>query len=169
MNIAAQVTDLVSAFKSSGRIVIVGASLAGLRAAEALREQGFRGSLTLIGDEPHEPYDRPPLSKQVLKGWVPADHTKLPRVRAIDADWRLGVAATGLDRANRQVLLATGEKVFYNRLLIATGVRARPWFKPEEAALNGVFTLRTCADAARLQAALQAHPRRVLIVGAGFI
>ncbi|HWY01793.1 MAG TPA: FAD-dependent oxidoreductase [Mycobacterium sp.] len=161
--------DLVAAFRAEGEIVIVGASLAGLRAAEALREQGFRGSLTLIGDEPHEPYDRPPLSKQVLKGWVPADHTKLPRMRAIDADWRLGVAATGLDRANRQVLLATGEKVFYNRLLIATGVRARPWFNPEEAALNGVFTLRTCADAARLQAALQAHPRRVLIVGAGFI
>jgi NADPH-dependent 2,4-dienoyl-CoA reductase/sulfur reductase-like enzyme len=161
--------DLVAAFRAQGEIVIVGASLAGLRAAEALRDQGFRGSLTLIGDEPHEPYDRPPLSKQVLKGWVPADHTKLPRMRAIEADWRLGVAATGLDRANRQVLLATGEKVFYNRLLIATGVRARPWFNPVEAALNGVFTLRTCADAARLQAALQAHPRRVLIVGAGFI
>lgn len=62
------VADLVSAFKTEGRIVIVGASLAGLRAAEALREEGFHGSLTIIGDEPHEPYDRPPLSKQVLKG-----------------------------------------------------------------------------------------------------
>ena len=89
------VAELVAAFKAQGRIVIVGASLAGLRAAEALRDEGFTGSLTLIGDELHEPYDRPPLSKQVLKGWVPADHTKLPRMRAVDADWRLGVAATG--------------------------------------------------------------------------
>jgi 3-phenylpropionate/trans-cinnamate dioxygenase ferredoxin reductase subunit len=61
---------LVEAFKSSGRIVIVGASLAGLRAAEALRKEGFSGHLTIIGDEHYEPYDRPPLSKQVLKGWV---------------------------------------------------------------------------------------------------
>ena len=79
----AMVTALVTAFKTSGRIVIVGASLAGLRAAEALRNEGFSGPLTIIGDEPHEPYDRPPLSKQVLKGWVPADHTKLPRRRSM--------------------------------------------------------------------------------------
>ena len=72
-------------FKGSGRIVIVGASLAGLRAAETLREEGFRGHLTIIGDEPYEPYDRPPLSKQVLKGSVPADHTRLPRRRATPA------------------------------------------------------------------------------------
>jgi NADPH-dependent 2,4-dienoyl-CoA reductase/sulfur reductase-like enzyme len=160
---------LVTTFKAQGRIVIVGASLAGLRAAEALRDQGFTGSLTLIGDEVHEPYDRPPLSKQVLKGWVPADHTKLPRMRAIDADWRLGVAATGLDRANREVLLANGDKVPYDRLLIATGTRARQWFNAEEATLEGLFTLRTCDDAARLQAALKARPGRVLIVGSGFI
>ncbi len=163
------VEDLIAAFKTEGRIVIVGASLAGLCGAEALREAGFRGSLTIIGDEPHEPYDRPPLSKQVLKGWVPADHTKLPRMRPVDADWRLGVAATGLDRANRQVLLANGDTVPYDRLLIATGTRARPWFDAQEGALEGVFTLRTCDDAARLQAALKARPRRVLIVGSGFI
>jgi NADPH-dependent 2,4-dienoyl-CoA reductase/sulfur reductase-like enzyme len=89
------VADLVTAFKTEGRIVIVGASLAGIRGAEALRKEGFTGSLTIIGDEQHEPYDRPPLSKQVLKGWVPADHTKLPRMREVDADWRLGVAAAG--------------------------------------------------------------------------
>lgn len=110
MSTAALVSQLVDIFKAEGRIV-VGASLAGLRAAEALREKGFRGPLTIIGDEPHEPYDRPPLSKQVLKGWVPADHTKLPRLRPVDAQWRLGVAAVGLDRSNRQVLLANGEKV----------------------------------------------------------
>ena len=126
------VADLVRTFKAEGRIVIVGASLAGLRAAEALRDEGFAGSLTLIGDEVHEPYDRPPLSKQVLKGWVPAENTKLPRLRAIDADWRLGVAATGLDRDNREVLLANGDKVPYDRLLIATGVRSRRWFNAEE-------------------------------------
>ena len=88
-------------FKTKGRIVIVGASLAGLRGAEALRNEGFTGHLTIIGDEPHEPYDRPPLSKQVQKGWVKPDHTKLPRMRAIDAEWRLGVAATGLDQIGR--------------------------------------------------------------------
>ena len=146
------VTQLVESFKAEGRIVIVGASLAGLRAAEALRKKGFRGTLTIIGDEPHEPYDRPPLSKQVLKGWVPADHTKLPRLRPVDADWRLGVAAVGLDRSNHRVLLANGDTVQYDRLLIATGTRARPWFDPEAAALEGLFTVRTCDDAAKLAA-----------------
>jgi NADPH-dependent 2,4-dienoyl-CoA reductase/sulfur reductase-like enzyme len=169
MTIELAVGAAVEEFRSSGRIVIVGASLAGLRAAEALREEGFRGRLTIIGDEPYEPYDRPPLSKQVLRGWVPADHTKLPRMRAIDAEWRLGVAATGLDRATRQVLLADGQQVGYDRLLIATGVRARPWFNPEEAALDGVFTIRTRDDAAGLREALAARPGRVLVVGAGFI
>jgi NADPH-dependent 2,4-dienoyl-CoA reductase/sulfur reductase-like enzyme len=156
-------------FKDNGRIVIVGASLTGLRAAEALRDEGFRGHLTIIGDEPDEPYDRPPLSKQVLKGWVPADHTKLPRLRHVDAEWRLGVAATALDRANRLVRLADGSEAPGDRLLIATGVRARRWPNAEEAALQGVFTLRTSSDAARLQAALAARPRRVLIIGSGFI
>ncbi|MEV0466228.1 FAD-dependent oxidoreductase [Nocardia tengchongensis] len=169
MSTASLAADLVRMFRAEGRIVIVGASLAGLRAAEALRDKGFCGPLTLIGDETHEPYDRPPLSKQVLKGWVRADHTKLPRMRDIDAQWRLGVAATGLDRVNKQVLLATGDAVPYDRLLIATGVRARPWFNPAEAALQGVFTVRTCDDAARLQAALRAGPKRVLVVGSGFV
>src|SRR5258708_17001164 len=131
-------SDLTAeALKANGRIVIVGASLAGLRGAEALREEGFTGRLTIIGDEPHEPYDRPPLSKQVLKGWVPADHTKLPRMRKVDAEWRLGVAATALDRINRHVILANGDKVPFDRLLIATGVRSRSWFNPEEAKLKG--------------------------------
>jgi NADPH-dependent 2,4-dienoyl-CoA reductase/sulfur reductase-like enzyme len=156
-------------FRDNGRIVIVGASLAGLRAAEGLREEGFRGQLTIIGDEPDEPYDRPPLSKQVLKGWVAADHTKLPRLREVDAEWRLGVAATALDRANRLVRLADGSEVPGDRLLIATGVRARRWPNAEEAALEGVHTVRTSADAARLQAALAGGPRRVLIIGSGFI
>lgn len=161
--------EIIEKFRAEGRIAIVGASLAGLRAAEALRERGFGGSLTIIGDEPHEPYDRPPLSKQVLKGWVPAENTKLPRLRPVDADWRLGVAAIGLDRINHVVKLANGADVDYDRLLIATGTRARPWPNPEEGALQGVFTVRTVEDAAALSAALKARPRRVLIVGSGFV
>jgi NADPH-dependent 2,4-dienoyl-CoA reductase/sulfur reductase-like enzyme/ferredoxin len=150
------------------RIVIVGASLAGLRAAETLRDEGFTGSLTLIGDEPHEPYDRPPLSKQVPTGWVPAQRTTLPRRRPVDADWRLGVAATGLDLAGKRVHLADGTRVEFDRLLIATGVRARPWPDPTEAALDGVLALRTREDAARLRQMIAERPRRVLVVGAGF-
>ena len=157
------------AFRKSGHIVIVGASLAGLRAAEALRDESFEGHLTIIGDEPHEPYDRPPLSKQVQKGWVKADHTKLPRLREINAEWQLGVAATGLDRAKGVLRLANGVELAGDALLIATGVRARQWPNPKEASLEGVFTLRTCDDAARLQSALAAKPRRVLVIGAGFI
>ncbi len=169
MSIDSTLISALDEFKANGRIVIVGASLAGNRAAETLREKGFRGHLTIIGDEPYEPYDRPPLSKQVLLGSVPADHTKLPRRRPIDGDWRLGVAATGLDRAAKQVHLANGEQVRYDLLLIATGVRARPWFNPAEAALDGVFCIRTCEDATGLRERLAAGPRRVLIVGAGFI
>jgi 3-phenylpropionate/trans-cinnamate dioxygenase ferredoxin reductase subunit len=169
MSVPTALTELVRDFKANGRIVIVGASLAGLRGAETLREEGFAGRLTIIGDEPYEPYDRPALSKQVLKGWVSADHTKLPRLRELDAQWRLGVAATGLDRAARQVLLADGEEVPFDRLLIATGTRARPWPDPTEASLKGVYTLRSRDDAAQLQQALAGNPSRVLIIGAGFI
>ncbi|MFJ6214950.1 NAD(P)/FAD-dependent oxidoreductase [Streptomyces sp. NPDC092296] len=158
----------LAAFRREGRVVVVGASLAGLRAAETLREEGFTGSITMIGDEPYEPYDRPPLSKQVLLGRASADATALPRHRAIEARWRLGVAASGLDLAGKRVLLADGDEVAYDRLLIATGVRARPWPHESEAALDGVFLLRTRDDAARLEQRLSAGPRRVLVIGAGF-
>lgn len=151
-----------------GPIVIVGASLAGLRAAEKLREEGFTGSLTVVGDEPHPPYDRPPLSKQVLLGMSAADTTGLPMRRDPDADWRLGVRATGLDPVGRQVLLADGKSLPYDRLLIATGTRARPWPQREQAALDGVFSLRTRDDAGCLAERLAAGPRRVLVIGAGF-
>ncbi|MGA5267266.1 NAD(P)/FAD-dependent oxidoreductase [Streptomyces lydicamycinicus] len=151
-----------------GRIVIVGASLTGLRAAERLRAEGFTGSLTLVGEEPQPPYDRPPLSKQVLLGKVPAGHTGLPQRRALDARWKLGVRATGLDPIEKRVLLADGAEVPFDRLLIATGTRARPWPHPAEAALDGVFTLRTSDDARRLAERLDAGPRRVLVIGAGF-
>jgi 3-phenylpropionate/trans-cinnamate dioxygenase ferredoxin reductase component len=150
------------------RIVIVGASLAGLRAAEALRDEGFAGHITLIGDEPSEPYDRPPLSKTVLTGWLPRDHTTLPQLRDIQAEWILGVAAIGLDRHSHQVHLADGRLVDFDRLLMATGKRARPWVNQEEAALDGVFTLRTREDSSRLRASLASGPKHVLVIGGGF-
>ncbi|MEV0081690.1 FAD-dependent oxidoreductase [Saccharopolyspora sp. NPDC050642] len=158
----------LAALREDGRIVIVGASLAGLRAAEQLREEGFAGSLTLIGDEPHEPYDRPPLSKQVLLGRSLPEDTGLPRRRAIDAQWRLGVAATGLDRDGRRVLLADGGEVGFDRLLIATGGRSRPWPHETEAALDGVCVVRTREDTAGLARRLARRPNRVLVIGAGF-
>lgn len=151
------------------RIVIVGASLAGARAALTLRRHGFPGTVTVIGDEPYAPYDRVALSKNVLTGWVPAEGTRLPHRDGTDAQWRLGQAATGLDRRAKRVLLADGDAVEFDRLLIATGVRARNWPKAEEAALEGVFTVRSRDDAAGLRQALAASPQRVLVIGAGFI
>ncbi|MFK0252883.1 NAD(P)/FAD-dependent oxidoreductase [Streptomyces sp. NPDC090445] len=161
-------SDILQAFKREGRIVIVGASLAGLRAAEALRDEGFTGSLTMIGDELGEPYDRPPLSKQVLTGWVGAGNTTLPRRREVDAEWLLGVPASGLDLAANQVRLADGREIPFDRVLISTGVRARPWFVESEAALEGVFVVRTREHAEGLQRAIAAGPSRVLVIGAGF-
>ncbi len=158
-----------AAFKDSGRIVIVGASLAGLSAAETLRAEGFTGPLTLIGDEPYLPYDRPPLSKEVLTGWVPAEHTMLPRRETLaDVEWRLGVAAVGLDLPAKRVRLADGHSIEFDRLLIATGTRARPWSNQAEAKLEGVLTLRGCDDAKLLRQRLAAKPRRVLVIGGGF-
>ncbi|WP_026257623.1 FAD-dependent oxidoreductase [Actinopolymorpha alba] len=158
----------MEAFRRDGRIVIVGASLAGLAAAATLRREGFTGSLTMIGEEPYQPYDRPPLSKQVLDGWITPDHTGLPGGDELDARWQLGVPATGLDLVRKQVRLGDGGAVDYDRLLIATGTRARPWFNEAEAALDGVFVLRTRDDATGLSQRLADRPRRVLVIGAGF-
>jgi len=110
------------------RYVIVGASLAGAKAAETLREEGFGGSIVLVGEEAERPYERPPLSKSYLlgrddresvfvhpEGWY-AEH---------DVDLRRGVAATGIDRAARSVALADGGEVAYDKLLITTGARPR--------------------------------------------
>jgi len=153
---------------TASRIVIVGASLAGLHAAEQLRAEGFDGHIVIIGDEPYEPYDRPPLSKQVLIGWVEASSTALPRRGALDVEWKLGVSAVGLDLLTKHVQLANGQEISFDRLLIATGTRARPWPNKQEASLDGLFVLRTRDDASRLLERLAAQPKRVLIIGAGF-
>jgi NADPH-dependent 2,4-dienoyl-CoA reductase/sulfur reductase-like enzyme len=146
------------------RLVVVGASLAGLRAAQAARAAGFDGELVIVGDEEHLPYTRPPLSKELLAGVQTRGDCDLPS-QAVAAEWRLGVAAAGLDRAAHRVVLADGETVPYDRLIVATGCRARPW--PGES-LEGMHTLRSVDDALRLRAAFAQRPR-VAIIGAGFI
>jgi NADPH-dependent 2,4-dienoyl-CoA reductase/sulfur reductase-like enzyme len=149
-------------------IVVVGASLAGLRGAEALRDGGYDGPLTIVGDEPHRPYDRPPLSKHVLAGELAPEATELPQLRSLRARWRLGQPAVALDRERRVVRLADGATLPYETLLIATGARARTW-PGEGADLAGIFTIRTVEDARSLRNALAQRPGRVLVVGAGLI
>lgn len=149
--------------------MIVGASLAGLSAAEALREKGFDGQVTLVGAEPYPPYDRPPLSKRVLTGRLRADRTGLPQREDLDARWRLGTAAVSVDRTAKTITLANGEVLGFDKLLIATGTRARPWPIARDAALDGVFSVRTRDEARNLRARLATRPRRVLVIGAGFI
>lgn len=150
-------------------IVVVGASLAGLRGAEALRRGGYDGPLTLVGAEPYRPYDRPPLSKHVLAGELAADATRLPELADLRARWRLGSPAVALDRAARTLRLADGSALAYEALLIATGAEARPWPAETGGGLAGIFTLRGRDDAAALRDALLARPRQVLIVGGGLI
>lgn len=147
---------------------MVGAGLAGLRGAESLRAAGYRGQLTIVGDEPHRPYDRPPLSKHVLAGELPPEATALPQLTRLQARWRLGQPATGLDRRRKIVRLADGTTLAYEKLLIATGAKARRW-PGQGADLAGIFTIRTLEDARNLRTALVRRPRRVLVVGAGLI
>jgi NADPH-dependent 2,4-dienoyl-CoA reductase/sulfur reductase-like enzyme len=154
------------------RIVVVGASLAGLRAAEELRAAGFDGTITVVGDEPHRPYDRPPLSKQVLAGDWGLDRIALTvacegGLDALDLDWRTGTRAVGLDVAARRVTLAGGESLAYDGLVVATG--AAPRTLPGTAGLGGVHTLRTLDDCLAVRADLDAGAHRVVVVGAGFI
>jgi len=150
-------------------VVIVGASLAGLRAAEALRDVGFDGAVTILGAEARLPYDRPPLSKQILAGvWEP-DQAALgvaARYAELRLDFRLGTAAQALDLQARRIAIAGGESVNYDGLIIATG--ASPRTLPHTPRLNGIFTLRTLDDSIELGRRLAAKPR-VVVVGAGFI
>lgn len=149
-------------------IAIVGASLGGLRSAQALRRLGFAGRLIAIGDEPRLPYDRPPLSKQVLAGKWDAARTNLlrPEDDALGVEWRLGERAARLDLAAREVELASGARVAYDALVIATGSAARRI--PNTPPLAGIHVLRTLSDALALRAELDRAPR-VAVIGAGFI
>ena len=152
------------------QFVIVGASLAGAKAAETLREEGFTGSIVLIGDEPLLPYERPPLSKGVLQGKEDASVAELHDQAWYDdqrVTLRLGSAATELDTGARTVGLADGSTVPYDRLLIATGSRVRTLDIPG-ADLAGVHYLRTVPDSKALTEAFRSQPR-VVVVGAGWI
>lgn len=164
------------------RVVIVGASLAGLQAAQTIQRGGFEGEIVLVGDEAHYPYDRPPLSKQFLAGgW---DEEKL-RLRGAKEPgefgfiWRLGQRAVGLDLPSRQVLLssepggsaqalteAKPERLSFTGLVIATGARPRTLPGCE---LAGVHVLRSLDDARSLKSELGGSPKNVSVIGAGFI
>ena len=151
-------------------VTIVGASLAGLNAAEALRRDGFDGPVTLIGAESRLPYDRPPLSKQVLAGdWEPerAALTDSEELASDEIEARLGLRATALDLDARELTLHTGETVAFDGLVIATGARCRTM--PGTEGLRGVHVLRSLDDCLALRADLEAVPQRVVVVGAGFI
>ena len=150
-------------------VVIVGASVAGVRTAEALRRRGFDARVTLIGAEPHLPYDRPPLSKAFLTGHAATDDLALlagEQLDRLDLDLRLGQRATAVDVPARQVLLASGEPVPFGALVIATGSRPRRLQVLE--GWPGVHVLRTLDDAIAIRAALAAGTR-VAVVGGGFI
>jgi len=152
-----------------GSVSIVGASLAGYWAAETLRRDGFEGRISLIGDEPHAPYDRPPLSKRFLAGDLDDDRlplTTAEKLADLGLEMRLGCRATGLDVATR-TLEVDGVAEPYDGLLIATGARCRNL--PGTAGLAGVHTLRTRDDAEAIRDALANGARRVVVVGAGFI
>ena len=152
-----------------GSVSIVGASLAGYWAAETLRRDGFEGRISLIGDEPHAPYDRPPLSKRFLAGDLDDDRlplTTAEKLADLGLEMRLGCRATGLDVATR-TLEVDGVAEPYDGLLIATGARCRNL--PGTVGLAGVHTLRTRDDAEAIRDALANGARRVVVVGAGFI
>ena len=152
-----------------GNVVVVGASAAGLTTAEALRRAGYDGKLTMIGAEEHRPYDRPPLSKQILAGTWERDKIDLRQPDALstlDAEWLLGSPATRLDIAARQVHLGNGTSVGYDGLVIATGVTPRQL--PFGHELAGVHTLRTVDDALALRESLTPGTRLV-VVGCGFL
>ncbi|WP_238815585.1 NAD(P)/FAD-dependent oxidoreductase [Nocardia brasiliensis] len=148
-------------------IVIVGAGLAGLRTAEELRRTGYEGELVLLGDEARLPYDRPPLSKQFVRGETD-DTTLRPDEFYAEKriDVRLGTEAVGLDTAARQVRLADGTALDYAQLIIATGLRPRRL--PGLPDLAGVHVLRGHADAIALRSEL-AVAATALVIGAGFI
>jgi NADPH-dependent 2,4-dienoyl-CoA reductase/sulfur reductase-like enzyme len=153
-------------------VVVIGASLAGLRAAEEVRHEGHSGPIIVIGDEPHVPYDRPPLSKQFLAGKWDVDrlhHHAPDKLDTLDMEFRLGRRADALDTDAHLVSLDDGTELHYDGLIVATGARARTLPGTEDMA--GVRTLRTLDDAQGLIADLAAAGvgAHVVVIGAGFI
>ncbi|MGB3283825.1 MULTISPECIES: NAD(P)/FAD-dependent oxidoreductase [Mycolicibacter] len=155
---------------TSTTFVIVGAGLAGAKAVEALRDKNFGGTLILLGEEQHLPYERPPLSKEFLAGKKAlGDFTVNPQdwYREHDVDFRSGARVVGVDRAGHTVELADGTSLSYQKLLLATGSRSRRVPIPGADA-RGVHYLRTVDDAAALDSAL-ASGAPLAVVGAGWI
>ncbi len=157
--------------EASSEVVVVGAGLAGIRSAEALRRAGFAGPLTIVGDEAHTPYDRPPLSKQVLSGRWELERLALTdddKLAELSIDLRLGAGAVGLDLDGGTVQLAGGQELAADAVVVATGCRAR-WL-PGTEAMARVHVLRRGEDALALRQALGAEePQRVVVIGSGFI
>lgn len=147
-----------------GRVVIVGAGLAAVRTIQQFRQLGGTSEIILIGDEQHAPYDRPPLSKQVLRGEEDVRYLH-DDWSSLDVDLRLGQCAVGLDSTQRVVLFADGSELQYEALVVATGVRPRTVPELEG---QGAYVLRTIDDARRLANAIRERGR-VTIVGGGFI
>lgn len=148
-------------------VVIVGASLAGVRAAETLRMSGFSDRIVLVGNEPHMPYDRPPLSKKFLAGEWDADRVALRKPEMFEelkAEWLLGRTATSLDTSAHTVILDNSDTLSYDGLIVATGGLARRL--PAQPDLAGIHVLRTLDDATNLRAELNGN---VVVIGAGFI
>ncbi|MFF1505004.1 NAD(P)/FAD-dependent oxidoreductase [Streptomyces sp. NPDC058316] len=150
--------------RAGRRVVIVGAGMAGVQTAVALREQGFTGPVTLIGAEPHQPYDRPPLSKAVLLGEAEGSAFDVD-FEALDIDLRLGCEVTGVRPGAHELDTPSGP-VPYDVLVVATG--AEPIVLPGTEGVPGVHLLRTLDDAARLRPVLDER-HGVVVVGAGWI
>jgi len=149
------------------RVVIVGASVAGVRAGQTLRREGFTGSLTVVGEEHSPPYRRPPLSKELLAGTIDREQVRLGGADDLDAEWLLGRRACALDLRRGDLLLDNGERLGFDGLVIATG--AAPRRIPNPAGLDGVHVIRTAADCLALRLRLTSGRPRVVVVGAGFV
>ena len=148
--------------------MIVGAGQAGLQAAEALRAEGWQGDLMVLGEEPYAPYHRPPLSKAYLMGESSAEQLTMrgPEALARKAiDLRTGCRVKRIDCAERMVHLDQGDRLAYDRLVLATGARARPLAGAE---LRGVFVLRTLDDCTQIAQAMQ-QASEIVVIGGGFI
>jgi 3-phenylpropionate/trans-cinnamate dioxygenase ferredoxin reductase subunit len=162
---------MVPGVGKGSRILIAGAGLAGLRAAQAARAAGHEGEIVLIGEEPHPPYTRPPLSKELLKGEQTAEGCSFPGLDVLEAELRLSTAVTAVDAPGHVVTLSGGSTLEYGRLILATGARPRSLHPmPSEGTVvgSGEFALRTLADAELLSSALDTA-QRLAIVGAGFV